>query len=43
MAIVIRRVEPSDYEAIARIFADTQAIWGTLQLPYPSVERWRKL
>jgi L-phenylalanine/L-methionine N-acetyltransferase len=42
MPIVIRRAEPTDYEALVRIFSGTRAVWGTLQLPYPSVERWRK-
>jgi putative acetyltransferase len=38
----IRRAEPGDYEAVHRIFAGPKAIWGTLQLPYPSAELWRK-
>jgi putative acetyltransferase len=42
MTITIRRVEPTDYEAIHQIFAGPQVIWGTLQLPFPSVEFWRK-
>lgn len=25
-----------------RIFAGPKAIWGTMQLPFPSVEQWRK-
>ncbi len=41
-SIVIRRAEPADYEAVQRIFSDPRVIWGTLQLPYPSVEVWRK-
>ncbi len=40
--IQIRRREPSDYEAIHRIMSGPRAQWGTLQLPYPSVEMWRK-
>lgn len=40
--IIIRRTEPGDYEALARILAGPRAVWGTLQLPYPSVEAWRK-
>lgn len=40
--ITIRHAEPSDYEAIQRILASPKAIWGTLQLPYPSAEMWRK-
>ncbi len=38
----IRRAEPSDYLAVARIVEGPKAIWGTLQLPYPSAEMWRK-
>jgi putative acetyltransferase len=40
--IVIRRTEPGDYEALQRIFAGPEAISGTLQLPFPSAEQWRK-
>lgn len=40
--ISIRHTEPDDYEALHRIFSAPQAIWGTLQLPFPSLERWRK-
>ncbi len=42
MNLVIRRTEPSDYEAIVKMFAGPKVIWGTLQIPYPSVEQWRK-
>jgi putative acetyltransferase len=42
MAITIRRVEPSDYEAVYNILAGPKAVWGTLQLPFPSLEQWRK-
>lgn len=42
MTITIRRAEPGDYEAVARIFAGPKAVWGTLQLPFPSAETWRK-
>jgi len=42
LGITIRRAEPSDYEAIARVLAGPKAVWGTLQLPYPSMEAWRK-
>ncbi len=38
----IRRAEPSDYESIHRIFSGPKAVWGTLQLPYSSLEMWRK-
>jgi len=40
--IVIRRAEPRDAEAVHAIFAGPKVIAGTLQLPYPSVELWRK-
>jgi putative acetyltransferase len=42
MTIAIRRTEPSDYEAVRAIFLGAQAVRGTLQLPFPSVEQWRK-
>lgn len=42
MNLTIRRAEPSDYEAIAKIFTYPKVTWGTLQTPYPSVEVWRK-
>jgi L-phenylalanine/L-methionine N-acetyltransferase len=42
MEITIRRAEPSDYEAIAKICTYPKVIWGTLQVPFPSVEQWRK-
>lgn len=38
----IRRAEPGDYEAVMRVLAGPRAVWGTLQLPYPSAEFWRK-
>ena len=38
----VRRAEPADYEAVKQIFMGPQAIWGTLQLPYPSGESWKK-
>lgn len=39
---MIRRTEPSDYEAVQRILASPKVVWGTLQLPFPSIEQWRK-
>ncbi len=42
MIITIRRAEAGDAEAYAKIFSGPKAIWGTLQIPYPSVEMWRK-
>ena len=40
--ISIRRTEPGDYEALRQIFVGPKAVWGTLQVPYPSAETWRK-
>jgi len=40
--IVVRHAEPSDADAIWHIFNGAQAIAGTLQLPFPSLERTRK-
>ena len=42
MAIVVRRTEPGDYEALCAVFAGANAIRGTLQIPFPSRERWRR-
>jgi L-phenylalanine/L-methionine N-acetyltransferase len=42
MSITVRRVEPSDYESIWRIFVDESAFGGTLQMPYPAKETWRE-
>lgn len=42
MNIVIRRIEPGDYEAVQRLYSGTRVIWGTLQMPFPSLELWRK-
>jgi putative acetyltransferase len=42
MDITVRRAEPGDCEAIWRIFEDESAYGGTLQLPFPSKETWRK-
>lgn len=42
MATVIRSAELGDAEAIQRVYSGPKAIWGTLQLPYRSVESWRK-
>jgi putative acetyltransferase len=42
MEIQIRRAEPGDYEAVHKIYTCSKAVWGTLQVPYPSLERWRK-
>jgi len=39
---MIRRAELSDAEGLHRMYAGPNVIRGTLQLPYPSIERWRK-
>jgi len=40
--IKIRRAEPSDAEAMRKIFESPKVIHGTLRLPFPSTENWRK-
>jgi putative acetyltransferase len=42
MTIVVRRAEPGDYAAVCAVHAGAKAVWGTLQLPFPSLELWRK-
>jgi L-phenylalanine/L-methionine N-acetyltransferase len=42
MNITIRRAEPSDYEALYKIYTCPKVVLGTLQLPFPSLEGWRK-
>jgi L-phenylalanine/L-methionine N-acetyltransferase len=42
MNIEIRRVEPGDYKAVCEIHAQPNALRGTLQLPFPSEEMWKK-
>ena len=42
MTITIRRAVVSDAEAIQATFASPKAMAGTLQLPFPTVEMWRK-
>ena len=39
---IIRRAQANDYEAVSRIYSGMKAVWGTLQLPFPSVDLWRK-
>jgi L-phenylalanine/L-methionine N-acetyltransferase len=38
----IRRAEPDDYLAIHELFGCSKVFTGTLQLPYPSREEWRR-
>jgi putative acetyltransferase len=42
IAFHVRRAEPADYEAVCQIFMGPKAIWGTLQLPFPSAETWKR-
>ena len=40
--ITVRRGTVDDAEALCAVFAQPRAMAGTLQLPYPSVDHWRK-
>jgi putative acetyltransferase len=40
--VVIRRVEPEDFRGLQRIHEQPRAVFGTLQLPYPSAQMWRQ-
>ncbi|MDQ3004176.1 MAG: GNAT family N-acetyltransferase [Chloroflexota bacterium] len=42
MNFTIRRAEPDDYKSLHQIFSEPKAVRGTLQLPFPSAELWRK-
>lgn len=42
MKIEIRRAEPADYKAVQQVHAQPNALRGTLQLPFPSEEVWKK-
>ena len=42
ITIAIRRTEPTDYEALAKIYSGPKAFSGTLQMPFPSAEFWRR-
>lgn len=42
MDLLIRHVEPNDFEAVREIYAGPKAVAGTLQVPFPSAEMWRK-
>ena len=39
---IVRRAEPDDYKSMHQVWAGPKAVWGTLQLPFPSAELWRK-
>lgn len=38
----IRHATPADFEAVTRIMSGPKAVWGTLQVPFPSPEVWRQ-
>jgi putative acetyltransferase len=40
--IVVRRAEPDDYEGIWAVYRDPDAYFGTLQMPMPAKELWKK-
>jgi L-phenylalanine/L-methionine N-acetyltransferase len=40
--IVIRAVEPEDYQAFHDIHSQPKVIWGTAQPPYSSASKWRE-
>ena len=40
--LAIRRAEASDFEAFRQTFEEESAYSGTLQLPFPSAEAWKK-
>jgi L-phenylalanine/L-methionine N-acetyltransferase len=42
MEISVRRAEPEDCGALYAIFSGPEVVAGTLQLPFPSREGWRK-
>ena len=42
MNIEIRHAEPDDYQAVQQIYNQPNAYSGTLQLPFPSAELWKK-
>src|SRR5260221_13794520 len=42
MKIEIRRAEPGDYKAVQQVHATPKSLAGTLQLPFPSEEMWKK-
>jgi putative acetyltransferase len=40
--VTVRRAEPTDYEAVRQIYAGPKAMAGTLRLPFPSTDMYRK-
>lgn len=39
--IEVRHQEPADGPALHEIYSQPKVIWGTLQLPHPSLHRWQ--
>lgn len=39
---VIRAVEPEDFRALKDLYEQPRAHFGTLQMPYPTYDRWRQ-
>jgi L-phenylalanine/L-methionine N-acetyltransferase len=42
MNITIRAAEPADYEAVRQTMSQPNVIRGTMQLPFPAAEMWKK-
>jgi putative acetyltransferase len=42
MDVTVRRTEPGDYEAMQRSFGGPRVVAGTMQMPLPSAEMWRR-
>ena len=42
MNIIVRATEPTDFDAIRETMAQPRAYAGTLQVPLPSAEMWKK-
>jgi L-phenylalanine/L-methionine N-acetyltransferase len=42
MSLTIRHAVPDDYLAVTLLFDGPKAVWGTIQVPFPSPEVWRK-
>jgi putative acetyltransferase len=38
----IRHAVPDDYAGVTELFEGPKAVWGTLQIPFPAREVWRK-
>ena len=41
LPIEVRRQEPGDSAALHEVYSQPGVIWGTLQLPYPSLHEWQ--